>query len=487
MASVKNKTEALLAIPVLLLAAFSLFFMLGRPPAADWDESRHGVSAYEMVRSGDWIRNTYLGETEYWNLKPALGFWLEAASYKVFGFSTFAMRFPSALCALFTVALWMLLARRHFGPRTALVAGFILATSFGFLAYHTGRSGDFDSPFCFFLSLSLYFLDSALQKNRFFMPAAGFAFGLALLVKSFAAAPFFLAMTFGLLLSEERKRLKPPDYLLYALAGALPVLAWAYARFHADGFAFFQRMVSYDLLARGGNALEGHPGVFLLHYLGGIIAYLFPWSLAAIAFLFYGNRMVRKSSNGKSGFSFEWNAFFRKPLFWTWFIVPFVFFNLSGTKLYWYLNPLYPFIALFTAWHFHELFREGNTPKGFWLFLRRAALPLGMIALAACWTAIGLQIAGHDAAQDLTAKNPSRDRGANVPFCFENTPPQSTAFSAEVIAGYQPVVLKREEFLKRASRGWILFLTNTDENARFIASNGLVPADSNPAYLLAEK
>ena len=38
---------------------FTLFHNLGNNAIADWDEARHGINAYEMVRSNNWIINTY--------------------------------------------------------------------------------------------------------------------------------------------------------------------------------------------------------------------------------------------------------------------------------------------------------------------------------------------------------------------------------------------------------------------------------------------
>lgn len=90
---------------ILILAGFNLFFNLGAYPVNDWDEARHGVSAFEMIHNHNYINVTFGGKTEYWNLKPPLGIWLIALSYKVFGTNVFALRFPSAFAALLTIFL----------------------------------------------------------------------------------------------------------------------------------------------------------------------------------------------------------------------------------------------------------------------------------------------------------------------------------------------------------------------------------------------
>ena len=54
-----------------VLAMFC-FYRLGDKPIYDYDEARHGASAYEMMQSGEWIVTTYQGTPDYWNLKPPL-------------------------------------------------------------------------------------------------------------------------------------------------------------------------------------------------------------------------------------------------------------------------------------------------------------------------------------------------------------------------------------------------------------------------------
>ena len=59
-------TRHFTTLAVLVLAlAFNLTFRLGREVVTEWDESIYAISASEMVRSGDWIGVTYLGELDY--------------------------------------------------------------------------------------------------------------------------------------------------------------------------------------------------------------------------------------------------------------------------------------------------------------------------------------------------------------------------------------------------------------------------------------
>jgi len=59
--------------------------------------------------------------------KPPLGFWIQAASAKVFGFHGWSLLLPQALAAVLSVALLYYLVRRVFGPVAGLLAALTLA------------------------------------------------------------------------------------------------------------------------------------------------------------------------------------------------------------------------------------------------------------------------------------------------------------------------------------------------------------------------
>ncbi len=92
----------LLAITIVAVYFFGLTIPLVGP-----DEPRYSQVAREMFERGDWVTPT-LGGFD-WFEKPALLYWLQIASYKLFGVTEFAARFGSALFGLGTIfALWIL-------------------------------------------------------------------------------------------------------------------------------------------------------------------------------------------------------------------------------------------------------------------------------------------------------------------------------------------------------------------------------------------
>ena len=89
-----------------LLAVLTYFLGLNLPLLGP-DEPRYAQVAREMFDKGDWVTPTLGGFK--WFEKPALLYWLEIASFYVFGVGEFAARFGSALFGLGTVAsLWIL-------------------------------------------------------------------------------------------------------------------------------------------------------------------------------------------------------------------------------------------------------------------------------------------------------------------------------------------------------------------------------------------
>lgn len=68
----KKAAYPLLLITLLCFGAFLLFFQLPERGIIAYDEARHGVNAYEMMRREDWLVPTYQGEVDSWNLNPPI-------------------------------------------------------------------------------------------------------------------------------------------------------------------------------------------------------------------------------------------------------------------------------------------------------------------------------------------------------------------------------------------------------------------------------
>ncbi len=85
-------------IVLVTLFSFLFFYRLGWNTLVSWDEAWYGSIAREMVKTGDYMNMMWNGNPFYDH--PPMGFWLMAASYKLFGINEFTTRLPSALLGL---------------------------------------------------------------------------------------------------------------------------------------------------------------------------------------------------------------------------------------------------------------------------------------------------------------------------------------------------------------------------------------------------
>ena len=136
---------------VLAVAALLFFTGLGSLPLLEPDDGRNAEVARAMLVSGDWI-TPHFDALTYLD-KPAMFFWLVAGSFRLFGISEWAARFPSALAALATALLTWWLARRMFDDATALRAAVVWATAPLVIIF--ARTVIFDMTLTFLVSAAL--------------------------------------------------------------------------------------------------------------------------------------------------------------------------------------------------------------------------------------------------------------------------------------------------------------------------------------------
>ncbi len=124
---------------LLLFATFVLAFVtIASPPALMDDvDSVTAQIARNMLTSGDWV-TPRLNGVAYFE-KPALRFWMVAASYLIFGVSDWAARLPMALAS---VALCWLVAyfgrwafRGESSEQAGTIAGVVIATCVGLFLF----------------------------------------------------------------------------------------------------------------------------------------------------------------------------------------------------------------------------------------------------------------------------------------------------------------------------------------------------------------
>jgi 4-amino-4-deoxy-L-arabinose transferase-like glycosyltransferase len=359
---------------VLALMACNLFLGLGTSNVNDYDEARYGVTAYEMQQHRTIVLDTYAGQREVWALKPPLGYWLMALSFALFGGSAFAMRLPSALCALAAVAVTMGAARRWFDRRLAVLAGAILATTFGFLSNHGARSGDFDAGLTLILLLVAVQLPGIAGSPWRVVPVA-LVFACGFLLKSFAIAPMVLVAGGYLLWTGTWRRLRLVPCAVALGLFTLIVGAWAFARWRADGSPdFLLRMFREDVVGRSTSIVDKSTSS-PFGYVTGIFDRFAPWPvlmLAAAAVALRAGDPQRPARPLRPA----------RPeitrLLALWIGIPLVFFSVVRTQHHWYLDPTYPALAMLAAGCALFLVERTPPPRRTLAVAALVALPLAL-------------------------------------------------------------------------------------------------------------
>ncbi len=368
------KTRLHLSLCLLLLTAGMLFFSaLGRSPLMEPDEGRNAEVGREMMVTHDWI-------TPHFNSfvvldKPAVFFWMVAASLKTFGVSEWAARFPSALMGVATMLLVWFLGRCMFGDSSGLRAGLIFAASP--LALVLAREVIFDMTLTFFVTLAMVAFWLA-EENRYLAPwfeALMFAaMGVAVITKGFVG---FLIPVISILIYQAARgrwrvwlRLRWGWGILIFLAVVLPwFIAVSLRNPDFPPYAIWNE--SLKRFATG----SARRGGGILYYIPVFLAGFFPWSLFML--LAGWNRLrrwreLREEASRPILFLLCWA---------TWV---FVFFTLSHSKLPTYFLPAIVPLSILAARVWQDVGADGKKRAPDWLTAGfTLLLGLGVVVAAA--------------------------------------------------------------------------------------------------------
>ncbi len=380
---------------VALLAGFNVFWHLSSTAILSLDEARYGVAAGEMLNAHRFLVPTYAGRAEYWNLKPPLGYWLIEASYGLFGRSAWALRLPSALSGLATVLVTMAFCRQLLGRRAAILAGLFVATCDGLLSYHGARNGDLDAELTLLMTVGLT-LVPRLNRSDGWRMAWALVLALGFLLKSFAVIPFLIAAA----IEQQFLARAPMGWRRWGSALAtfcLIVGSWAALRWLNDGTPYFlERMLSEDLFQRSISNIDGGSTISW-SYIAGLFDRFAPWPLLIIAGC-WQFRAVRGSPRRKAAIR----------LLTLWACVPLCLFSMARTHHHWYMDPLYPALAMLAALAALLIMRRMSTG---------VVVCCMVLALIACEVRLLTGIYLHDrrpqAQQFLASLRPHGPRGSS--------------------------------------------------------------------------
>ena len=303
------------------------FMKLGASHLISYDESRHGVNAYEMCQTGDAFVTTYQYQADNWNAKPPLSTWIIALNFKLFGASAFSLRLYSVLSLIACAVIVSIYALKRFGRLESLFVLLLTAAipSEHLLTVHFFRFGDADMLYTLFFTIAMLFMLESRKSVRMYYGCAAF-FVLAFFTKSLHAFVIPVTCLVNAIITGDIKRLRLKNYLMFVLIGLVPIGAWTAIRALKDGGAEFFSMLLRNDLGRAMTTVEGHEGS--LFYYISYLECLFPITIGCTGIVVL-NAMRGKSRPGRTTIGVL-----------AWFFIPLTLYSVCKSKLTWYIYPV---------------------------------------------------------------------------------------------------------------------------------------------------
>lgn len=369
-----------ITLPLLLLAAVTFFAGLGRGAITDSDEAFYADSAREMVASGDWITPSYNYEPRF--QKPVLYYWLTAAASLVLGANEMAARFWAAMAGLGLVLVTAAAGRRWYDESTGLLAGAIVATTFGY--FSIGRMALPDLPLAFCISLAIWAaLVATLEQERSprkFVLVAALALGLGFLTKGPVGLIIPIIVIVPVLMIERRSiALSPGDILLGLIVMVGVAAPWYVVMWFRHGNEYLQGFFIGDNFERFATDRFNDPRPWWF-YLPILAGGLLPWTPLALVWLGPLAQFVRRRR--------DLGTIDLRLMLWA--ALPLVFYSLSVGKQPRYILPVLPPLALLLASSIVERTQEWRGFDGVRSRPRRATgVVVGSLLSGAFFIALG--------------------------------------------------------------------------------------------------
>ncbi len=355
-------------IVLLILFVVLYFYRLGSVGLIDVDEPRYAEAGREMLESGNWV-------VPYFNYsvrfdKPVFFYWLEAISMKVFGVNEFSARLPSALCAILCVSILFIFLKTFYDAGFALVGTLLLMSSFEFAAL--SRFSVTDMALASFISSAIFsfFLGyhEIINSHRFFKFQItefsfwyifGFIFlALAVLTKG-PVAVLVLALIFLPFfwwIGRLDYFFKNSSFWVGFFIFLLLVIPWYVVVHLATDGEFTKIFFGVHNISRFTSVVSGHRGSFF-YFIPVVLLGFLPWTFFLPQAIFSLAKRGLKSLLSSTTEQVPWFCFW-------WFIVVFVFFSFSKTKLLTYVLPLFPALSVIVSFWFNEMFKKHLSNKG---------------------------------------------------------------------------------------------------------------------------
>ncbi len=339
---------------VLMLASATLFYLpLSTRALWNSDEGRYAEIAREMLELRDWV-SPHLNYGLYFE-KPPMMYWLTSLSFLVFGPTAFAARFWCATFGLLTVGVTYLIGKHWRFERAGLLAGGILATSFGF--FFLTQFLVLDMALTFWMTLALYAASRILQERspdavKRYANLLAVAIAGGILTKGLVAIIFPIGVL-GITLAYTRlgvQTRKIPWHQIFLVTAVLAAPWFILVSLHHPSFIPF--FFIHEHFARFLTTIH-HRAAPMYFFIPVLLVGFLPWSV------FLPKVIISALKN--HGTALKRDPVMALLMIWSLFIL--VFFSISHSKLAGYILPVFPALALLVSNSFEEALDDAEPAR----------------------------------------------------------------------------------------------------------------------------
>jgi len=360
-----------LGIGLAITGLFLFFWNIGGLPFRDYDEALYAQVIKESAQEQRFLPLTLHGEAHF--DKPPLYFWIATVIARTFTFSEGTARLPSALLGIGSILLTFFIAKELTGKQSiAYLASTILLLTPAFL--EASRQVRLDVPVTFFILLGTYAYVRGWNNPRWYL-LIGIAGALGFLSKSVVIGLLLPSIVILAIAYTQFSFLRSAYFWSGVLLGIGTLALWTLSEITRDGSQFLDIYVMSHLVNRVGKEVVG-TGVTAWTYLHLLVRFVEPWILIFLVSIV--GFCIQLARRGKIMLTENRLAITAGCIT----LIMFSVFALSATKLFYYLAPLYPFMALSLAGVGYQLYataKDEITRKGT-LFIGSFILLIGLIS-----------------------------------------------------------------------------------------------------------
>jgi 4-amino-4-deoxy-L-arabinose transferase-like glycosyltransferase len=357
MGSQKIFTLKMLLLIVVSVTMLSSIYFVFNSAIKEWDESRNGVNAYEMMLNKNYLTLYFEKSIDTWNAKPPLFTWFILICYKIFGLNTFSLRLPSLLASVFFFLSFFHFLKKQCNFEIATFTILVLLTCKAILWDHIGLTGDYDGLLLLFVGLHTIHLFQFNESRKIkHLILSSIFLGLGFYTKGFAAfmiTPFVLLYFF---IDKNSFIYSNPPPLRILIVNKLVVIGFVLSwiiislnyidypiKSHYNSANQLETMLYHDIFQRlfSSNFENKQTHHSLLFFFTATDIRMNIWNYFFIAFTVINLFKINIPNDAKIKSILILSYIIIYPIA--------IFLSFTSTQHNWYLAPVFPFMAIVIA------------------------------------------------------------------------------------------------------------------------------------------